>query len=264
MPLVLRSRPARWADRRRFRGPRARDGPESIRDEELARSAQRRIGVKDRAGDALEQLRLVAHRSRALASSARARSAAARSMRSKEAASRYLPAAASASSAARRDARSRTSTRAVAPGGMRTRRRSATTGSSTVPAVSDSGRASTMESALRKSRPRPRNRARSVSNCSAPSASPSTTLDVKHPERRSPGSRLRRVASSVPPPSAIEFGLHEHLRERRVRGVGGRRRQHHLGVARQLDLAGAPALVGDRHAAHLRVVVRRDQDVRRR
>jgi len=45
-----------------------------------------------------------------------------------------------------------------------------------VPAVFDSGRASTMETALRRSRPRPMKRARSVSNCRPPTLIPSSEL----------------------------------------------------------------------------------------
>jgi hypothetical protein len=55
-----------------------------------------------------------------------------------------------------------------------------------------------MQEAFRKSRPLPRNRARSVSNCSTPSVSPSTTLTWNIHRVRSAGSRLRRVARTVP------------------------------------------------------------------
>ena len=50
------------------------------------------------------------------------------------------------------------------PPGCEARRRRLKIGSSTVPTVSDSGRPSIAETASRTSRPRPRNRARSVSN----------------------------------------------------------------------------------------------------
>ena len=66
-------------------------------------------------------------------------------------------------------------TRAVAPGRMRTVRLRLRTGSSTEPAVFESGRPSIIETGLRISWPRPRNRARSVSNCESPTVSPSTT-----------------------------------------------------------------------------------------
>ena len=60
-----------------------------------------------------------------------------------------------------------------------------------------------------------------------------------------------------------ELGLDEEVGERRVRGVGGRRRQHELGVGRQLELARLRAEVRDRDAADLGVVLRRDHDLER-
>ena len=59
-----------------------------------------------------------------------------------------------------------------------------------------------------------------------------------------------------------ELGLHEHLGERRVREVGRRVGEHHLGVARQLDLPRAAPGIGQVHAAHFGVVLGRDQDFR--
>ena len=153
--------------------------------------------------------------------------------------------------------------RAVSPGAIRTRRRSASTGSSTVPVVLDSGRASTIETALRKSCPRPRKRARSVSNCKPPMPSPSSALTWATQScgiRRDRGPR--RVASSAPL-SAMNSVLHEQLGERGVRGVGVGRRQHHLGVGRQFDFADAASLVGHRDPAHLRVVFGRHEDLGR-
>ena len=58
--------------------------------------------------------------------------------------------------------------------------------------------------------------------------------------------------------------LHEELGESRVRGVGGGRRQHELGVRRDLDVPRAAAGVRDRDAAYLGVVLRRDDDLERR
>ena len=64
--------------------------------------------------------------------------------------------------------------------------------------------------------------------------------------RGSPGERRRRVARSAPSSGEI-LGLHEQLREGRMRGVGGGRREHELGVGGDLDLArrGCPLFVSD-------------------
>ena len=54
----------------------------------------------------------------------------------------------------------------------------------------------------------------------------------------------RRLVAGARPAGAEEglargddLGLHEEIAERRMQGVGGGRRQHHLGVARQFELA---------------------------
>ena len=57
------------------------------------------------------------------------------------------------------------------------------------------------------------------------------------------------------------LGLHEHFGERRMRGVGGRRRQNQLGVGREFDLARLASAVGQGDAADLAVVLAGDQDV---
>ena len=48
-----------------------------------------------------------------------------------------------------------------------------------------------------------------------------------------------------------------------MRGVGGRRRQHELGVGGELDLAGSGAEVREGHAADLGVVLGGDDDLER-
>ena len=58
-----------------------------------------------------------------------------------------------------------------------------------------------------------------------------------------------------------QFGLHEQLAEGGVQRVGDRRRQHHLGVAGQLDRAARAAAVGDARAAQFDVVFRRHHDL---
>jgi len=61
----------------------------------------------------------------------------------------------------------------------------------------------------------------------------------------------------------IELGLHEHLGESRMRGVGGVGREHQFRVRGQLDFARAISDVGDRYAADFGVVLGRDSDFER-
>ena len=84
------------------------------------------------------------------------------------------------------------------PPGIRRRRRSANTGSSTVPTVFDRRRPSIAATALPTSLPRPRKRARSVSISTSPSASPSTTARWAAHSSGSSGLRRRRVARMAP------------------------------------------------------------------
>ena len=93
-------------------------------------------------------------------------------------------------------------------------------------------------SALRMLRPRPRKRARSVSNCTSPTALAFHDGEVRRPDLR--------LAGRPPPPRGQqgadvgdELRLDEQLGEGRVCCVGRRRRQHDLGIGGQLDLAGA-------------------------
>ena len=117
--------------------------------------------------------------------------------RSNVAGSRYSSARARASS--REDATSvENVTRAVAPGASRTRRRRLKIGSSTAPTVLESGWPSMTDSGVRIPRPRPRNRARSVSYCTSPTVSPATTITCAAQTWGSPCDRGRRVASRAP------------------------------------------------------------------
>ena len=76
------------------------------------------------------------------------------------------------------------STRAVAPGAILTRRRRAKIGSSTVPVAPESGRPLTAAVGARMLPPRPRNRARSVSNSRLPTAWPIDDRQVRGPDLR--------------------------------------------------------------------------------
>jgi hypothetical protein len=106
-------------------------------------------------------------------------------------------------------------------------RRSAKIGSSTVPTVFDSARPSRS--------PRPRDRPAAPDEARAVGLElrrPEVALhdgEVRRPHLGSSGERRRRVAISASY-SAQVLGLDEHLREGGMRRVGGRRRQHQLGV----------------------------------
>ena len=83
---------------------------------------------------------------------------------------------------------------------------------------------------------------------------------VHHP-RRALGAGPRATRAQDALVRRHELGLDEQVRERRVRCIGARLGQHHLGVARQLDRAPGAAAVGQRDAAELDVVLGRDRDL---
>ena len=60
------------------------------------------------------------------------------------------------------------------------------------------------------------------------------------------------------------LGLHEQLRKRRMSDVGGRRCQHELGIRGDVQVPVAIAGVGERDAAHLRIVFGRNQHFQHR
>src|SRR5256885_16987038 len=62
----------------------------------------------------------------------------------------------------------------------------------------------------------------------------------------------------------ILFGLHEELRERRMRRVGCGGSERQLAIGRDLDVAHAVAAVRDRYAANLGVILRRNDDLQGR
>ena len=88
-------------------------------------------------------------------------------------------------------------------------------------------------------------------------------FEAQHVHR--PDRRLARVAR---PPMAEQrravgqvLGFEKQLAEGRMREIVGRRRQHDLGVAGDVDLADPRALVDHRHPADFDVVFGRDGDV---
>ena len=126
-------------------------------------------------------------------------------------------------------------TRAVAPGGRRTRRRRLTIGSSTAPAVFDRGRPSI-------------DRSRVADAAAAAEEAGAVGLELHAADRLAldggdvghPDARLLRAPR---PPGGEErleprdeLGLDEEVREGGVRDVGGPRREDDLGVGGQLDL----------------------------
>ena len=163
------------------------------------------------------------------------------------------------SSASREDATTvQKAMRTIAPGAIRTRRRRAKTGSSTVPTVFESGRPSITAIGVRTLQPRPRNRALSVSTSGLPTVSPSTTARC--------AAQISGSVGDAPPPRRQNgadvgqiFGLDEQLGKGRMRDVGGLGRQHELGIGRDLDLPHPAAGIRDRDAADLGIVFRRDE-----
>ena len=130
-------------------------------------------------------------------------------------------------------------TRTVAPGAMRTRRRKAKIGSSTVPTVFERARPSITAIGVRMPWPRPRKRALSVSISGLPTTWPSTTARCAAQISCSVGARRRRVAK-IAPTSGDKFGLDKQLRKGRMRDIGGLRRQRQFGVGRDFDFPGTP------------------------
>ena len=155
-------------------------------------------------------------------------------------------------------------TRAVAPGASRTRRRRLKIGSSTVPAVFESGRPSITDIGVRMPRPRPRKRARSVSYCAPPPVSPSTTTTCAAQTGGSLG-RARPARREQRADVGHELGLRRtgwrrpDARRRRpaARARSRRRRSARSRAARVPE-------VRERDAAHLGVVLGRDHDLERR
>ena len=88
--------------------------------------------------------------------------------------------------------------RAVAPGASLMRRRRLKIGSSTAPAVLESGRPSITATGVRIPRPRPRKRARSVSNCGRAHDLAFHHCDMRRPELMVGGRPRRRVARIAP------------------------------------------------------------------
>ena len=104
-------------------------------------------------------------------------------------------------------------------------------------------------------RPRPRNRARSVSYSTGPSAAETWTAQIGFWS----AARGRRRASRASGPGTNSVSRNS-LREGRVGLVGAAVVQAHLGVAGQVELAGPVPVVDERDQADFRVVVRRDAD----
>ena len=143
----------------------------------------------------------------------------------------------------------------VAPGAIFTRTRRLAIGSRTAPVKLVSGRPSVMAIGACTVRPRPRKRARSVSNSMPAAASLAITCAPK--SSRSVTARGRREKTSTRN-LRHELAADEEVRERRVREVRGRRRERDLRVRRDLDLGRSRAEVAQRQPPYLGVVLGRD------
>ena len=148
------------------------------------------------------------------------------------------------------------------PGARRMRWRRLTMGSSTTPVVPDrerpsrawgsSGRAPAAEEARAVRLPLERALRAALQ-----------AQDVHGPERRLVG-RARPTTAQERRSLREVLRLDEQLSESGVGQVVRRRGEHDLGVARDLDLAGAVAVVRHRQPPHLDVVLGRDRDVEQR
>ena len=137
-------------------------------------------------------------------------------------------------------------------------------GSSTVPTVFESGRPLLMAIGERTPLPRPRKRARSVSNCRSPTASPSTTARCAAQISGSSGDRVFG-ASPAARRARHEFRLDEQLgkcRMRRIVGSRAPRRPRNRKSARSRAYA-APRLEIDTRRTSA-VVLRRHDDIESR
>ncbi len=149
--------------------------------------------------------------------------------------------------------------RAVPPGGRRIACRRLTIGSSTAPVVFDSGPPPLSAAGLASVRPRPMNRARSVSYSVARADAAAAAEHVD--EVDAVGARPRTARAEQRIPLGHGRGLDEEVAERRMREVGAGRGEHDFGVAGQIEAARPMAVVGDRDAPQLGVVFGRDDDL---
>ena len=149
------------------------------------------------------------------------------------------------------------------PAGTLIRYRSANTGSKTFPRYRTTAAPSITARGDLISRPRPRKRARSVSNSGSPNSGAFEDRVVGRPDVRLIG---RAFATRCEERVALRdvFRLNEKLRERLMRRVCRGRREHELQIGRDLDLPVAMAAVGDRQSPNFGVVFRRYDDLQGR
>ena len=110
---------------------------------------------------------------------------------------------------------------------------------------------------------RPRNRALSVSNSGAPTASPSMTVKCAAQISGSPGRPLSPRGEDGSDIGKI-FRFDEQLREGGMRDVGALGRQDEFGVGRDLDVARAASGIRDRYPANFGIVLGGDDYVQSR
>ena len=143
-------------------------------------------------------------------------------------------------------------TRPSAPGASRRGRRRLNTGSSTGPVVPERGPSGSSAAGFAGVRPRPRNRARSVSYSTAAHR----CRGVNGPDGFLLGGTRAPAAEQCAGRADI-FGLEEQLGERRVGLVRAAVVEAHLGVTGDVEVARPLAVVDDRNHPDFRVVVRR-------
>ena len=110
-------------------------------------------------------------------------------------------------------------------------------------------------------RPRPMNRARSVSHSTAPPRRGPSTPSTWKPTIGDSSDRARTATEQKARALGIEFGLDEQLAKRRVSEIVLGTSQHDLGIAGHFDLTGLSAVVGDRQTPYFDVVLGRDGDL---
>ena len=136
-------------------------------------------------------------------------------------------------------------------------------GSRTAPIEFESGRLSMIAIGARTVWLRPRNRALSVSNSGAPTASPSMTVRCAAQISGSLGRPLSPRGQDGSDIGKI-FRFDEQLREGGMRDVGALGREDEFGVGRDLDVARAASGIRDRYPANFGVVLGGDDHVQSR
>ena len=214
--------------------------PELVRRDGRGAGAQRAVGAEHARRQPLEQHARRRPRCRDGAVPLCACVKASANVRAAALGSRYFRASASAVSRSDAMPVAKREPHRCAPADSRMRWRRLTIGSSTMPVVPDSARPSSATGSVGR-----RGRGRG----SARDRFPIRPAPAAGPRGSGRGTPTPPASAAIARPAMAEqrgavgqvFGFDEQLAERRVRQVGGRRRQHDLGVAGDVDLADARA-----------------------